>query len=123
MLALFSTLALLAPALAGAPAKKPLPPNPADYTVAVHVVFSRAGLDHLGGSQQALQTVIDGRQVEMVCGANGILTPGDYKAKLYVNDSGNSYDISQRYDLLLPDMTIRSCNVTGLGPNPKSSPN
>jgi len=117
MLALIPAFLLLAPTLAAAP-KKPTPPNPADYTVLIHLVFSRAQLDRLGGAQQALQTVIDGRQVEMVCPAGAILAPGDYKAKLYVNDSGNTYDIAQRYDILLPDMTLRTCNVTGLGPAP-----
>jgi hypothetical protein len=105
-------------------AEKPKP-NPADFTVAVHVVFSHYITTVSSGYQQ-LDTVIDGMQVELECdSALGVLLPGDYKAKRIDPANGSNaffpkhpdgFDIFRLYDLLMPDGTSREFYVIGLGP-------
>jgi hypothetical protein len=96
--------------------KEPAHPNPADYTVVLHVVFSRAG----AGSQQQLQAEVDGQPIELVSGCDGILAPGDYKARFYPRTANapknrGDFDLFPGYDVLLPDGTNRGFAVTGMG--------
>jgi len=100
--------------------------NPADYTVAVHVVFSHYITTFSSNAYQQLDTVIDGMQVELECdSAQGVLLPGDYKAKrvdpatsssAFFPKHPNGFDIYRLYDLLMPDGTSREFYVIGLGP-------
>jgi len=95
-------------------------PQPPDYPLIVHVTFSRSVQTSTGGMQQQLQAVVNGQQVELAGGTNGILAPGDYSGRLEVNYHAykhtNSYDLYETYILLLPDGKTREFEVTGLGP-------
>jgi hypothetical protein len=115
-LSLFSILLLPALLSAGAAPK----PNPADFTVLVHVVFSRSITQVQGGSRQELRGTVDGQEVELTSySTSGVLRPGDYKARLLPNLNGpkhpNFFDEFVGYDLLLPDGTTRDFALTGLG--------
>jgi hypothetical protein len=100
-------------------AEKPKP-NPADFTVTVHVVRSRI-YPPGAYSIQHLDTIIDGMSAELQTSAPyyGVLAPGDYKAQLattsYIPKNPNGYDIFRVYRLLLPDGTTRDFNLVGLG--------
>ncbi len=91
-------------------------PNPADYTVTVHVVGSQGS----GASQyQHVETIIDGKQVELQAAGRGLLALGDYQAQpkpgVQPPKNPNGHDIFQAYELLFSDGTTRYFEVVGLG--------
>jgi len=103
----------LIPSLAVAEKAKP---NPADYTVAVHVQSSRLVLfcgDVTGGSsvcnwQQHLNVIIDGKKLEIQPGSTkNLLRVGDYKAKIVKDDTPNPYEYQRVYEILFPDGQTR----------------
>ena len=116
-------LLLLQTALPLAAADKP---NPADFTVKVHVISSGT----LWGAAvtddvQVLETVIDKQVVELrATNSSGLLALGDYPARLLAGflqpKHPNGYDIYRAYDLLMPDGTKRTYVVTRLGPAPSN---
>jgi hypothetical protein len=91
-------------------------PNPADFPVKVHVVFSRYVSS--AGYQQ-LEAVIDGERVELVAYSQGYLALGDYPARVSTKIHGpknpNSYDVYKGYDFLMSDGKIRTYQVTAVG--------
>jgi hypothetical protein len=97
-------------------------PNPADYTITVHVVFSRSEPYGEGVNYQPLQqleTVINGQQVELRTNNPGVLALNDYKARIIPTKgikNANASDVYLTYELLLPDGTTREYMVAGLGP-------
>ena len=105
-------------------------PNPANFTVTVHVVSSGSQTNCVSGLcyiSQLLETVIDGQPVELQGGGVhdqglSILALGDYPARISPSIHGpknpNSYDIYRGYDLLMPDGTARTYTVVRLGPAP-----
>lgn len=105
-------------------------PNPADFTITVHVVSSGKQTDCVSGLcyvSQLLETVMDGQPVELQGeGIHdqfvGILTLGDYPARISPSIHGpknpNSYDVYRGYDLLMPDGTARTFSVRRPGPAP-----
>ena len=106
-------------------------PNPTDYPIKIHIVssWSRPVADNInnGVSVQFLETVIDNQPVELSCVSEGVLTLGDYPARVSTKVHSparhpNNYDIYRGYDLLMPDQEIRTCRVTGLGPLPTPNP-
>jgi hypothetical protein len=106
-------------------------PNPADFSIKVHVVSSRSravpNSINNGIAAQFLETIIDNQPVELGCTSAGVLALGDYPARLSTkvhapSKHPNTYDIYQGYDLLMPDKEIRTCSVTGLGPIPATNP-
>jgi hypothetical protein len=83
-------------------------PNPADYTINVHVSASRvknAGI--------TLTAIVDGKKSELL-GNGALLIPGDYKAKLIRNDHKNAYEIYQVYEFLFPDKKTRTYTLIGI---------
>ena len=103
-------------------------PNPADYTITVHVVFSRFTEFFASGiyyPYQRLQTVISGQQVELQATNTGVLALNDYKARVIptrgVPKNANASDIYLTYEFLLPDGTTRDFYVVGLGPKADTS--
>lgn len=116
-------LCLLLPAAAFAASPKP---NPADFTLKVHVISSAARQqweDGLLWPYQVLETVIDKEPVELQGNSQGVLALADYPARLSrkvhaPNSHPNTYDIYRGYDLLMPDGTTRTYTVTRLGPAP-----
>lgn len=115
------TMLLLTPATLFAASNKP---NPADYTVTVHVVSSQYVLSGIGSyGYQQIDAIIDGQQVTLADFAKrGVLLPNDYKAKAITSPGGfipkdqNGFDIFRVYDLLMPDGSSREYDVVGLGP-------
>lgn len=85
-------------------------PNPAEYTINVHVSKSRMIL--LGTSnahQQKLDVVIDGKKYELesVAYPNTLLGIGDYKAKLVKDEHVGGYDSFRVYEFLFPNNKTR----------------
>jgi hypothetical protein len=123
---LFAIL-FMTPALdLGATAK----PNPAEYTVAVHVYSSGMAsiCNNTFGSpgcklRQHLNVVIDGKKYELNSKnyADAALMTGDYKAKLitgeppdpYTDKPPTSYEYHQIYEFLFPDGKTRRYLVVG----------
>jgi len=108
---------LLLPTAAHA-AKKP---DPADYTITVHVIGSanRSAIQHL-------EVVIDGKTMELcsTVGYGGLLALGDYKAK-YINMAPKThatYDYWNRYEIYFPsDGAIRDYDEIAIGAPPPSN--
>jgi hypothetical protein len=101
-----SLVALLLSAYASAGAA----PNPADYTISVHVTRSRSvGLDG------RLNVVIDGKKYELQAGAipQGLLALGDYKAKIVRDEHKESYYSIREYEFLFPGNKTRRFTVVG----------
>ncbi|HTS38158.1 MAG TPA: hypothetical protein VMH04_20955 [Candidatus Solibacter sp.] len=92
-------------------------PNPAEYTVNVHVVASRVTTEYgsrINSIFQVLNVVIDGQKYELKCQtSNGLLALGDYKARLVTDEHKTAYDSTQIYEFLLPDKKLRRFEVTG----------
>jgi len=83
-------------------------PNPAEYTVKVHV--SSSSMDH---GTQLLDVVIDGKKYELKSElpVGRLLALGDFKAKLVMNRK-TAYESFQVYEFLFPDKT-RQYEVVG----------
>jgi hypothetical protein len=85
------------------------PPNPAEYTVNVHVSRSR-----IKGIYQNLNVVVNGRKYELEnSGDHMLLALGDYKAKLVKDEHKGTYDSLQIYEFLLPDQKTSRFVVIG----------
>ncbi len=92
-------------------------PDPAQYTVNVHVSSSRMVIEGASTShQQRVSAVIDGKKCELESdvAVNKLLALGDYKAKLVEDDHKNAYDSSQIYEFLFPDKKTRKFWLVGL---------
>jgi|SRR5208337_1411904 len=89
-------------------------PNPAEYTVNVHVGVSRM-VPESGARWQRLSVVIDGKKYELESDnvPNVLLAPGDYKAKLVRDEHRTTYDSYQVYEFLFPDHRTRKFLVVG----------
>jgi hypothetical protein len=77
-------------------------PNPAQYTINVHVTRSRIAEGH---AYQLLKVIIDGKKYEVACFSSpyALLALGDYKAKLVKDEHRESYDSLQKYEFLFPN--------------------
>jgi hypothetical protein len=84
--------------------------DPTDYPVTVHVSSSRF-LWNTGVLE--VDAVIDGKKYLLVGPYNGVLSPGDYKAKLVKDEHKTSYDTKQTYEFLFPDNKTRNYDVVG----------
>ncbi len=88
-------------------------PNPADYTINVHVNAARIE----GPGFLRLKVTLDGKKCELQGVDDSILlTPGDYKAKSVpakVKDV-HPYDVYGSYEFLFPDGKTRRYNLVGI---------
>jgi hypothetical protein len=89
-------------------------PNPADYTINIHVSSSRWN----GHDPLRLKVLIDGKKYELQATDFGspLLAPGDYKAKtveVKVKDA-HAYDVYGTYEFLFPDKKTRRFNLIGI---------
>jgi hypothetical protein len=99
-------------------------PDPADYTVKVHISASHLKTEcanGICGNILSFHSVLNGKRIEL----SGIavivqktlmpIVPGDYPAKL-LRDIHNSDStlFNQQYDLLLPDNIVWHCYTTGV---------
>jgi len=91
-------------------------PNPADYSINVHVSSSRMVLEgEANAFSQKLSVTINEKKYELRCpGVNALLALGDYKAKLVRNDHRTAYDSYQVYEFLFPDNKTRKFEVVGV---------
>ena len=98
---------LLAAALAWAGGE----PNPAEYTVNIHVSSSNIDI----GGWQDLNVAIDGKNYELrsELSIGRMLALGDYKAKLVQDEHKTTYDSYQIYEFLFPDKKTRKFVVVG----------
>lgn len=94
-------------------------PNPADFPVKVHVVFSRYVMT--AGQYQQIEALIDGVRVELTGESFGVLALGDYSARAAtklitrVPKNPNTYDLYKGYEFLMPDGKTRTYQVTAMG--------
>jgi hypothetical protein len=107
-------------------------PNPADYTVNVHVQSSRIELNcgdvtngsNICGLQQHLSVLIDGKKFELagpttskkvhlLPGPSQVLRVGDYEAKAVNAVNDHAYEYSLNYEFLFPDGETRKYLVIG----------
>jgi hypothetical protein len=114
ILFLSSALSCAAPARAEKPK-----PNPADYTIAVHVQSSRiidvcsdVGGSSVCGWEQQLSVTIDGKKYDLQSGfAKDLLRAGDYKAKIAKDETQHAYEYMRTYQFLFPDGQTRQYAV------------
>ncbi len=85
-------------------------PNPADYTLNIHVSSSRI-TEH---NTLRLAATLEGKKIELSGFGPAILIPGDYKAKRVRDDHKNTYDSFQEYEFLFPDGKTRTYDLVGL---------
>ncbi len=103
------TIALAVLLLASASAWAGTDPNPADYSVDVHVSSSNIDTGAL-----RLNAVIDGKNYELQGFAGGsLLALGDYKAKLVEEKHKTSYEFQMVYEFLFPDKRVSKFTVLG----------
>jgi hypothetical protein len=92
-------------------------PNPADYTINVHVSASKAlEVNGSGGGYlQKLTVGIDGKNYELEGSAGGpfLLALGDYKAKIVTDEHKGTYDLLRVYEFLFPDQKTRKFTMVG----------
>jgi hypothetical protein len=95
--------------------------DPADYPLAVHLSASSyaPGPSLLS---EILTATIDGKHYELEGPAssakifthgNGLLNPGDYHARLSMDQHKTSYESVQQFEILFPDGTTRRFAVIG----------
>jgi hypothetical protein len=97
-------------------------PNPAEYTLNIHVVSSQVDTAYWGETPmqyQTLHVVIDGKKYTIrgnairIAHVVGVLSPGDYKAKLVTDKRKGTYAYDREYELFLPDQTTSKLTVIG----------
>jgi len=108
------TLALIALLLCFALAWAASEPNPADYTINVHVSSARVN----GHGAIRLKVTLDGKKCELegLDAERSLLQPGDYKAKtipMKVKDV-HTYDVYGAYEFLFPDQKTRRYGLVGI---------
>jgi hypothetical protein len=89
-------------------------PNPAEYTINVHVSSSRLVLETLLLFSQELDVGIEGKYELSAANANALLALGDYKATLVKDEHRTAYESFRVYEFLLPDKKIRKFTVVGV---------
>jgi len=94
----------------------PAAPNPADYTITVHVRSSRlvnmfAGKDAF--LAQYLTVSINGKKYELEAAGGSRLRLGDYKAKVEKDNSPRPYEYDRAYEFLFADGSTRKYWVVG----------
>jgi hypothetical protein len=99
-------------------------PNPADYTIKVHVSASHLKTECSSGICSNIlyaDTVLNGKKIELsgvaviVKKTLMLIIPGDYPARL-IRDEHNSDStlFNQEYELLLPDNIVWQSFTTGI---------
>jgi hypothetical protein len=99
-------------------------PNPADYTIKVHISASHLDTRCVSGVCSNLlyaDTLLNGKKLQLSGNAVIVkktlmlIAPGDYMAKLIKDvDNSNSSLFNQEYDLLLPGNIVWQCFTTGV---------
>jgi hypothetical protein len=89
-------------------------PNPADYTINVHVSSARVN----GRGLIRLKVILDGKKYELegIDAESSLLVPGDYKARTLppkIKDV-HPYDVYGTYEFLFPDKKTRRYSLVGI---------
>jgi hypothetical protein len=101
---------LLTPSLTFAEKPKP---NPADFTITVHVQSSNL-VDRFTFSTQVIDVIINGKKYELAAnGVTVVLPTGDYKAKISSDKPSKTGEYYRVYELLLADGSSRQYGVIG----------
>jgi hypothetical protein len=104
------------------------PPNPADFTLKVHISASHIRQRCSGGGNQVYcgdrldaDAMLNGKKLELsgtpisIQKHGAVIIPGDYSAHLTQDiHNADSSAIYREYDLLLPDNTVWHCSITGI---------
>lgn len=99
-------------------------PNPADFTMKVHISASHLKTECAQGVCRNVlyaDSTLNGKKLQLSGNAVEVkktlmlIAPGDYPAKL-IRDVHNSDDslLNQEYDLLLPDNIVWQCFTVGI---------
>ena len=103
---------LLLPALACA--EKTPAPNPAEYTVTIHVQSSRLIQTYnQAPTLQHLEVIIDGKKYELECPGSFVLSVGDYKARILQDKIAPNHEYTRQYELLFANGSTRKFAVIG----------
>jgi hypothetical protein len=95
--------------------------NPADYPLAVHISGS-AYATTADTLSEIVTATIDGLHYQLLgpsssarifSHGDGLLNPGDYHAKLTVDEHKASYESVRQFEIIFPDGTTRKFNVVG----------
>jgi hypothetical protein len=99
-------------------------PNPADYTIKMHISASRLRTECANDLCRNIlyaDTILNGKKIELLGVAVifqktlELIVPGDYPAKLLKNiHNSDSTLFNQEYDLQLPDNIVWHCCTTGI---------
>jgi hypothetical protein len=103
-------------------------PNPADYTIKVHIsathirhFCSERGADVRCDDGIYADAILNGKKIELLGGdvidkkVGMLIIPGDYPVRLTKDiHNADSTAIRQEYDILLPDGTVWHCVTTGI---------
>jgi hypothetical protein len=99
-------------------------PDPADYTIKVHISGSYRRTECGNGvcsSTLYVNAVLGGKKIELSATTIFIpkkpmlISPGDYSVRLKKEDHNSDSSLfNQEYDLLLPDGIVWSCWTTGI---------
>jgi len=91
-------------------------PDPSQYTLTVHVSAAEYA-PHDEVSNQILTVTIGGKHYRLWGGTVSsknkfaLINPGDYPARLTLDQHKTSYESQQRYEFLFPDGTTRGFDV------------
>jgi len=91
-------------------------PDPSQYTLTVHVSAAEYA-PHYDVANQILTVTIGGKHYQLWGGTissknkYALINPGDYPARLTVDEHKTSYESLQKYEFLFPDGTTRGFNV------------
>ena len=99
-------------------------PNPADYTIKVHISASHIDPPTIGRAANYADATLDGKKLQLSGDAVNIggrvdrfalIIPGDYMARLKKDfHNADSTAIHQEYDVLLSDGTVWHCMISGI---------
>jgi hypothetical protein len=84
--------------------------GPNDYPVTIHVSSCHLWLNT---NLMEVDAVINGKKYVLLSPYYGVLTLGDYRAKLVRDEHKATYDSKQTYEFLFPDNKTRRYDVVG----------
>ncbi|HUN85019.1 MAG TPA: hypothetical protein VMU48_11595 [Terracidiphilus sp.] len=95
--------------------------NPANYPLAVHI-SSSTYTTASNTLSEIVAATIDGKHYQLLgptsssrifSHGDGLINPGDYRAKLSMDEHKTNYESVQQFEILLPDGTTRKFGVIG----------
>ena|SRR5579875_4022392 len=96
------------------------PPAPSDFPLTVHVVSAKLVVipdGTLPSAEEYLHVLIGGKKYILATNyrtKDGVILPGDYKARLVKNKQPRSYSLTQMYEFLFPDGKTMKFEMEGI---------